>query len=1122
LLRNAQAFMLARHTTKLARIITALTQKATITNKKMQTFRMRWRKKITGSSIKHAGTTLAAEINEQAIFHFLVVAILAGTTVPAWAQNTDPNKIILFDIPQQRADLSLTEFAEQADITLIFPFDEAAQNTTNSLVGRYSIVEAARLLVANTDLRVTVDAKGLLTITPVDSHEELDPMHKKNKLSALIGLLTSFAGAQVIAQSAAPAGANDQVEELMVTGIRGSLQRSMDVKRASGGVVDAISSEDIGKFPDTNLAESLQRITGVSIDRSGGEGQLITVRGFGPEFNTVLINGRQMATENLSRAFSFDTVASELVSGLEVHKTSTATMQSGGVGSTVNVKTARPFDMGGFKVAGSIKAALEENSDETTPQISGLVSNTFNEDTLGVLLAVSHQERDTRLNQAQLDGWLENVGIPTSELNGGAGVPAGTTIFSPRNYDHKVTFEERTRTNASLVLQYAASDNLTLTADAIYSDFDIETNALSYGHWFTAPNITDAVTDENGTVIDLRQEVGLATDMHAKKFDRLTDNSLLGINADWQVNDHLNLNFDATFSKAEREPNNGGGDQLSLIGYANRVRFQVDDNILPYASEFETANPGIFSGQQELDGTAYRDPSAPDYVPPAGVGDFLDKANSRAHVMLRRGWAVEDDINQFKMDGTWDEGSGAGLVKIKFGTLFSSEEKALERWDNEGVGIHCTFCGYPDSPVIPADMQYIFDAGDDFLSDVSGSGRMPTQWLAHDGEKQFAYLESVSGRNFDAVKRDNSFVVEEDTIAFYLEADFAGELAGMPVSSTAGVRVESTDVTVTGTEAPVTGLRILDETEMLAEFGAAQAIDVDSSYDAILPNMSIKLDITDDMIVRAAASKTLTRPTLTSMAPVTVITTTRQGGNLTSTSGNAALKPFESDNFDLSWEWYYGEASYVSAGYFKKDVANFIVNTIADKTFTLPDGNPLLDPSTGSDPGAADAGDSVAVFKNTLPNNGEDAIVDGVELGIQHTFGESGFGVMLNTTMVDSDADLDPADVTQVFALTGLSDSMNLVGFYEQGPVQIRLAYNQRDEFVQSLTQSNGNGPTLVEDYEQWDLSASYDITDEITVFVEGINLTEEYVHKRGRYENHLLLVEDSGRRWALGLRASF
>ena len=364
--------------------------------------------------------------------------------------------------------------------------------------------------------------------------------------------------------------------------------------------------------------------------------------------------------------------------------------------------------------------------------------------------------------------------------------------------------------------------------------------------------------------------------------------------------------------------------------------------------------------------------------------------------------------------------------------------------------------------------------------------------------------------------------MKEDTLSFYLESEFAGELNGMPISAIGGVRVESTDVSVSGTKSPVTSLTILDKTEMLANYGTKEAVNEESSYDAILPNMSIKLDITDDMVVRMGASKSLTRPTLTSLAPVPVITTTRQGGNLSSTSGNFALEPFESDNFDLSWEWYYDDASYVSAGYFKKDVANFIINTIEDKTFTLPNGSPLLDPSTGSNPDVADANDTVAVFKNTIPNNGENATVDGVELGIQHTFGESGFGMMFNATLVNSDAELDPADVTQTFALTGLSDSMNLVGFYEQGPIQIRLAYNQRGEFVQSLTQSNGNGPTIVEDYEQWDLSASYDITDEITVFVEGINLTEEYTHKRGRYDNHLLLIEDSGRRWALGVRASF
>lgn len=1094
---------------------------------------------MTLSSIQHADKKSAVEANERVTFQTIALSALIGLPINIMAADNTlathkvTTEIIRFDIPQKRADLSLTEFAKQANITLIFPYDDAKEIETNALVGNYTIEEAVKRLLANTALKVTISEKGLLTITTVQSNEEIDPMHNKNKLStAIFGILTSVAGTHGLAQDT-----SDSVEELMVTGIRGSLQRSMDVKRSSGGVVDAISSEDIGKFPDTNLAESLQRITGVSIDRAGGEGQLITVRGFGPEFNTVLINGRQMATENLSRAFSFDTVASELVSSLEVHKTSTASMQSGGIGSTVNVKTARPFDMPGFKVAGSVKAAMEDNSDETTPQISGLISNTFNEDSFGVLLALSHQERDTRLNQAQMDGWLEfkpdpdplkNQGIPWTELNDGAGVAEGSTIFSPRNYDSKVTFEERTRTNASLVLQFSPSDDLVLTTDYIYSDFDVETNALSYGHWFTAPNVTDAVTDENGTVIDLRQEVGLATDMHAKKFDRLTETSMLAFNADWQASDQLNLNFDASFSNSERDANNGGGDQLSLIGYANRVRFQVDDNILPWMSEFETADPTIFSGQQELDGVAYRDPSAPDYVAPAGVSDYLDKSNSRAHVMLRRGWAVDDEIQQYKMDGSWDEGSSAGLVKVRFGALYSAEEKALERWDNEGVGIHCTYCGYPDAPVIPESMQYVFNAGNDFLSDVSGSGRMPTSWLAHDGEEQFAFLEeyyqSVNGEpiSFDAVKRDNSYVVGEDTFAFYLEADFAGELAGMPISSTTGVRVESTDVSVDGTKAPVIQLNILDETEMLAVYGPAESVNESTSYSAILPNMSIKLDITDDMVVRLAASKTLTRPTLTSMAPVPVITTTRQGGNLSSTSGNSELKPFESDNFDLSWEWYYDDASYMSAGYFKKNVANFIVNTIEDLTFTSPDGSLVLDPSTGTDTGAPDSEDQVAVFKNTVPINGETATVDGLELGIQHTFGESGFGFMFNATYVDSDAELDPADVTQVFALTGLSDSMNLVGFYEQGPIQLRLAYNQRSDFVQALTQNNGNGPTIVEDYNQLDFSASYDITDEISIFAEGLNLTNEYVHKRGRYSNQLLLIEDSGRRLALGVRASF
>lgn len=965
-------------------------------------------------------------------------------------------------------------------------------------------------------------------------------MYKKSKLaSAVLTVLAASAAPNLHAQESDPA-----FEQIQVTGIRGSMSRAMDVKRDSSGVVDAISAEDIGKFPDTNLAESLQRITGVSIDRSGGEGQLITVRGFGPQFNTVLVNGRQIASENDSRAFSFDTIASELVSSLDVYKTSTATMQSGGVGSTININTARPFAIRGFKVAGSVKGVYDENSEESTPQVSGLISNTFNDDTFGVLFALSHQQRKTRLNQAQMDGWLENVGVPNPQTQSGSDWTGN--VFSPRNYDHKVTFEERTRTNANLVLQYAPNDSVVITGDVLYSDFDVETDATSYGHWFTAPNIQGVgddgslfddngdrrrpTVDANGTIVDMYQEVGLATDMHAKKFDRLTESTSVGFNVDWEVNDDLNLTFDLSHSKAEREANNGRGNQLSLIGYANRVRFQVDDNILPYASMFAGANANIYSGQQEIDGAignatdgfAAYDPS----ITPDGVSNHLDTANSRAHVMLRRGWAVDDEVSQFRIDGDYYGGSN-GFVSAKFGAQYSSQTKTLTRWDNEGVGIHCTYCGYPDLPEIPAASQYIFDAGGDFLSDVSGSGRMPTQWLAHNGEAHFAFLEdyyaSVNGESisFDAVRRNNSFEVEEETLSAYLELEFEGELADMPIYSTTGLRVETTDVTVTGTQAPIQGLTILDQTEMLAQFGDAQGFDVGNDYDAILPNISFKLEITDYLIARMAASKSLTRPTLESMSPVTVITTTRQGGDLTSTSGNPALKPFESDNFDISLEWYYGEASYLSAGYFKKNVSNFIVNSQEGRTFTLADGSTLTDPSTGSDAGAPDANDAEAVFTNTLPNNGENASVDGFELAAQHSF-DSGFGFMANATFVDSDAELDPANINQVFAVTGLSDSLNLVAFYESGPFQTRLAWNWRDEFVQSLTQVQGDGQTIVEAYHQLDISGSYDVTENVSIFFEGINLTEEFVHKRGRYANHLLLAEDSGRRWAFGVRGSF
>ncbi|WP_281301017.1 MULTISPECIES: TonB-dependent receptor [unclassified Iodidimonas] len=1027
--------------------------------------------------------------------------------------------VFAFDIPAMSLADALRRFSTITNRSLLFSQDVIGDVRTNGLIGEFSVETGLDRLLSGTGLSAQVTSYDVILVTggrqPIEKKEDQVRHQNRAKLLGSVATLSAlFSSSVAEAQDVSTANDGLVLEEIVVSGIRGSLRSARDTKRNASGVVDSIAAEDFGKFPDANLAESLQRITGVSIDRSGGEGQFITVRGFGPEFNTVLVNGRQIASEDLSRAFSFDTIAAELVNGITVHKSSTATLQSGGIGSTVNIKTARPFDVNGFKFVGNVKANYEENSEEASPQASGLISNTFADGKLGILLAASYQKRETRLDALASDGWLENVGIPQAEINGGAGFDGN--IFSPRNLDTRVTFEDRERIGGSLVLQYAPTENLQFTVDGLYSSFDVKSDSNSLGHWFTAPNAENVQLDANGTVIDLFQEVGLSTDFNAKTFDRLTDTYLIGVEADWQVSDSIRVKVDGNFSKAERAANNGGAELNSIIGFANRVRFQSDDKRLPFLSEFDTANPNIFSGQQELDGVANLPGVTPD-----GVSNFLDPANGDPHVQIRGGWEVDDKVRQLKSDFEWDEGASQGLTKLRAGLYYSKQTKKLTRWDNT-FGPHCTFCGFPDDPEIPAGSQTVFDLGDGFLGGIKGSERLFTQILVHDPEALIAFLENESGVSFDAVRRGNSFAVAEETFSGYLEMEFAGEFMGRPIDVVAGVRAEATDVGVSGTDEPITRLSILDRTELLAERAAVIPIQESSSYDALLPNLAVRYEVRDNLITRFAASQTLTRPTLEAMSPVFNVTTTRQGGDFTATSGNPNLLPFKSDNLDLSVEYYFGQSNYISFGLFRKDVSNFIVNAQMDETVETASGALLTDPSTGADVFAPDPEDGLAVFRVTRPINGENAVIRGLEAAIQYSFGESGFGVLLNGTIVTGSVDFDPSDVSQIFALTGLSDSANVVGFYDKGPFEFRIAYNWRDSFLQSLTQTNGDGVTFVRSFAQVDISGGVQVTDYLRVFFEGTNITNEKLFKHGRFDNQFLLAEESGPRYALGVRMNF
>ncbi len=359
--------------------------------------------------------------------------------------NADPAQ---FDIGAQPLPDALKNFAAQAKMQLLYRYDVVRNATANPVTGQLEKHAALEQMLRGTGLVAIYQRSGYRDDSSRFHREkacrcgEQRHTQRRSTFDLIHGARRSHSGYIRLAQAQTTpsrepqeqAATGETIQEVVVTGLRQSLETSMTIKRDSLGIVDAISPEDIGKLPDTNLAESLQRITGVSIDRSGGEGAFVTVRGFGPEFNTVLLNGRQIATptdpsQASGRAFSFDTLASELISGVEVFKSSVAHLQSGGVGSAINIRTARPFDYRGFKFSASGDINYEDNSDESSPDAAFLVTDTFFDGRLGILASGSYQRRKDRLNQAQTDGWIVNGGTPAAQINGGAGV-AGHRVES--------------------------------------------------------------------------------------------------------------------------------------------------------------------------------------------------------------------------------------------------------------------------------------------------------------------------------------------------------------------------------------------------------------------------------------------------------------------------------------------------------------------------------------------------------------------------------------------------------------------------------------------------------------------------------------------------------------------
>ncbi len=931
-----------------------------------------------------------------------------------------------------------------------------------------------------------------------------------------------------------PAMAQSNDEDVVIaTGIRSSLQQSLDIKRDSTSVVDAISAEDVGKFPDSNIAESLQRITGVAIDRSGGEGQFITVRGLGPEFNAVTINNRTIATDNDGREFSFDVLSSDIIQRAEVFKSSDPTRQSGGIGALVNIVTARPLDRPGTNFAASVSGTYDTLREEISPEGSLVGSWTNETDTIGFAGGISYSDRKAQRDRVLTNGFSARGGAPFINT-GGAGTAAATGLTDDDNVELlpenarvqqqaivSRDVQDRQRITANGTVQFAPSDDITLTVDGLYTEFTVDSFDQQFSGFFSPPFI-DPVVDANGTVTSfsrpgldfLARNPGLTTGPSQNDNVLTSDNReastyLIGANLDWDISDRVTANFDVSGSKAERD----GTNPFVVLGALAPVSPLIE---IPNGSEI-TSLTNIVGAQ--------------------------DASIQRLHFVNVARTMIEDDVFEIKGKFDWSSISGDEIITV--GAAHTNRTKTRDLFDNfsptQGGGIFCAYCGYAtdfdDSILTEVNLN-------GFLGGVDGRDGIPLNFLTASFEDAFAQLNSDaaisdpnrSGRGAlsDAelrARRDatdsflgfydpefnpaGSFSVDETVTSAFFNASWLDKQWGsLPFSANLGFRVDYTETSSSGVDQPVTQFRESDgDTQLIAIFANPSEVTVDNEYVNFLPSANIKFDVADDKVVRFAASKTVTRPTLTSLGVANAF-----GGRAnapTSSGGNPNLEAFESTNFDASFEWYLDELSFFGVTGFYKSFDNFL----EAQTLPVP-GEVVFPAGNASNPTANDVTRAVT-FLDTRTRNGETGSIVGVEAALQKAF-ENGFGASLNYTFVDSSIDRANGSANQDLDYNGLSPhSFNLSGFYEKGPIQARVTYNYRDEFLVEAFSDQGE-PRQREAYGQLDMSASYDVNDMFQVFAEGINVLDEDTRDFSRFKNRFLTYEDTGSRFTLGARAKF
>ncbi|APP82983.1 TonB-dependent receptor [Xanthomonas hortorum pv. gardneri] len=901
-------------------------------------------------------------------------------------------------------------------------------------------------------------------------------------LALSIGLaLSGHAAAQDAAQ--APTEPTVDLDAVTVTGYRASVEKALDIKRGEAGVVDAIVAEDIGKFPDLNLAESLQRIPGVVITRDAGEGRNISVRGLGPDFTRVRVNGMEALTtvggsdqsggSNRGRGFDFNVFASDLFTQLIVRKTAQADVEEGSLGATVDLRTARPFDYEGLTIAASGQAAYNAMSEKANPRVAGLISNTWADNTFGALVSVAYTERELLEEGSNSGRWANGPSNGNFAASPAFPQARDANVFHPRFPRYTLMEHKQERIGVTSSLQWAPSDSTEFSLDGLYSKIDAK----------RSENYIEAISFSRGAAQGGKPQ----TIVNDGFIDPATGAMLYG-------------NFDNVDVRSENRYDewNTVFKQLSLTGeHRFSDVFKISGMVGTSSSKHE--NPiqtTVIMDKLNVDGYSY-DYRGNSRKPVFNYGINPTDPNGWTLAELRlRPQQVQNDFDTGSLDFDWSVSPG---FRLKGGVLAKNYTFSTKEFRRASEVAVPTFAD--GTRIVPADLTE--QTG---LSAIKGS---PNTWVVPNLDAVADALGIYSGTGTFALaeRAVNTRSVTEQDRGAYLQGDFSFDIGAIPFSGNLGVRYVRTKQESTG----------------FATVGSALVqTTAEREYNNTLPSMNLVAEVSPDFLVRFGAAKVMSRPGLGSLTPG--VTVNVSGGARTVSGGNPNLDPILADTYDLGFEWYFQEGALLGLGLFYKDIESFVQTAREVRPYSS-SGLPvsLLD---GTGAGVNDD------FVFSVPFNTPGGDLKGLEANYTQPFSWlpgvwSNLGIQLNYTYVDSQIQyLTTSGAASLETdLTGLSkNAYNATLFYEGEKFAGRVSATHRDDYLTQVPATEtGFDVHGMKATTMIDASLRYKFDDKIELSLEGINLTNEVADEWvGAAAQLPLQYSETGRQFLLGVRYKF